>query len=282
MNKRILLPTDYSKNALNSIHYALDLYKDVRCDFYFLNAFHVSGYSLDSLMVAEPGERYYEAAKLESQKRMGRLMEVLRLHPDNDKHTFHTVCTFNALLVTVEEVLKAKDIDIIVMGTKGLTAATNAILGTNTVGIMEKITQCPVIAIPASFSFSPPKEIVFPTDYKTVFRRKELNYMFEIARLHKSSIRILHIEKETKLNTGQENNKALLKDMLEGIDHSFHTLTKVKVTQGIETFIQSRDSDMIAFLNRKHRFFSSILSNPLIKEIGYDSEIPILVLKDTI
>ncbi len=280
MDKRILLPTDYSKNALNAIRYALDLYKDVRCDFYFLNAFHASGYSLDSLLVAEPGERLYEAAKQGSQKGMERLMEVLSFHPENDKHKFHTVCTFNTLLVAVEEVLKAKDIDIIVMGTKGVTDSSNTILGTNTVGIMEKITQCPVIAVPSDFSFSPPKEIVFPTDFKTAFRRKELHYMFEIAQMHKSSIRVLHIEKEAELNTGQENNKALISDMMEGIDHSFHTLTKISVSQGIEAFIESRDSDMIAFLNRKHRFFSSILSNPLIKEIGYDSTIPMLVLKD--
>lgn len=280
MDKRILLPTDYSKNALNAIRYALDLYKDVHCDFYFLNVFHASGYSLDSLMVAEEGERHYKAAKLESQKGMERLMEVLRLHPENDKHRFHTICTFNSLLVAVEEVLKAKDIDIIVMGTKGITDSSNTILGTNTVGIMEKITQCPVVAVPASFSFSPPKEIVFPTDYKTPFRRKELNYMFEIAKMHNSSIRVLHIEKEAKLNAGQENNKALLADMMEGIDFGFHTLTKIKISQGLEAFVESRGSDMIAFLNRKHRFFSSILSNPLIKEIGYDSKIPILVLKD--
>jgi len=282
MDKRILLPTDYSKNALNAIRYALDLYKDVPCDFYFLNAFHVSGYSLDSLMVAEPGERFYEAAKLESKKGMERLMEVLRLHPENYKHKFHTINTFNSLLVAVEEVLKAKDIDIIVMGTKGITNASNTILGTNTVGIMEKVTQCPVLAIPASYSFSTPKEIVFPTDYKTPFRRKELNYMFEIAKMHDSSIRVLHIEKEVALNAGQENNKTLLTDMMEDIKYSFHTLTKVGVSQGIETFIESRGGDMIAFLNRKHRFFNSILSNPLIKEIGYDSEIPILVLKDNL
>ncbi|MFK7812969.1 MAG: universal stress protein [Maribacter sp.] len=280
MDKRILLPTDYSKNALNAIRYALDLYKDVRCDFYFLNAFHASGYSLDSLMIAEAGERQYEAAKIESQRGMERLMEVLRLHPENDKHKFHTVCTFNSLLIAVEEVLKAKDIDIIVMGTKGITDSSNTILGTNTVGIMEKVTQCPVVAVPANFSFSPPKEIVFPTDYKTPFRRKELNYMLEIAKMHDSSIHVLHIEKEVELNKGQENNKALLEDMMEGIDYNFHTLTKVGVSQGIETFIESRGSDMIAFLNRKHRFFSNILSNPLIKEIGYDSKIPILVLKD--
>ncbi len=68
MNKRILIPTDDSKKALNAIKYALGLYKDERCDFYFLNAFHASGYSLESLMVAEPGERLYEAAKSESEK----------------------------------------------------------------------------------------------------------------------------------------------------------------------------------------------------------------------
>lgn len=280
MNKRILLPTDYSKNALNAIRYALALYKDIRCDFYFLNAFYASGYSMDNLLVAEPEKRYYEAAKFESQKGMERLLEVLCLHPENDKHNFHTVCTFNSLLVAVQEVLKAKDIDIIVMGTKGITDSSNAILGTNTVGIMEKITQCPAIAVPASFSFSPPREIVFPTDYKTPFKRKELDYMTEIAKMHSSSIRVVHMEKKEKLNTCQENNKALLTDMLEGIDHSFHTLTKVSVSKGLETFIEIRDSDMIAFLNRKHRFFSSLLSNPLIKEIGYDSTIPILALKD--
>ncbi|MGI9552848.1 MAG: universal stress protein [Aurantibacter sp.] len=280
MDKRVLLPTDYSKNALNAIRYALDLYKDVRCDFYFLNTFHASGYSLESMMVSEPGERFYEVAKAKSETGMERLMEMLRLHPENPKHTYHTVCAFNSLLLAIEEVLKIKDIDIIVMGTRGITDSSSTIFGTNTVGVMEKITQCPVIAVPADFSFSPPKEIVFPTDYKTAFRRLELNYMVEIAKMHDSGIRVLHIEKETKLDQGQEDNKALLEDILEGIDFSFHTLSNVKVSQGIQAFTESRGSDMIAFLNRKHRFFNSILSNPLVKEIGYDSDIPILVLKD--
>ena len=53
MDKRILLPTDFSKNALNAIRYALDLYQDQNCDFYFLNAFMVNGYSIDNMMVPE-------------------------------------------------------------------------------------------------------------------------------------------------------------------------------------------------------------------------------------
>ncbi|KKM46542.1 hypothetical protein LCGC14_1559750, partial [marine sediment metagenome] len=224
MKKRILLPTDYSKNALNAIKYALGLYKAETCDFFLLNAFHASGYSLASLMVPEPGERFYEAAKLESEKGMNRLMEVLNLLPKNDKHTFQIICTFNSLTQAVKEIIDTKDIDIIVMGTKDITKSSNAFLGSHTVGIMENITQCPVIAVPEDLTFLPPKEIVFATDYKTVFKKKELHYMFDLAKMHHATIRVLHIESEGKLNVGQENNKLLLQDMMENIVYTFHTL----------------------------------------------------------
>jgi nucleotide-binding universal stress UspA family protein len=274
------LPTDYSKNSLNAIKYAIALYKDVPSKFYLLNVFHASGYSLDSLMVAEPGEEHYEKARARSKEGMAQLTESLKSLPENPKHSYEPVYAFNTLLIAIEEVLKAKDIDIIVMGTKGISDSSNSVFGTNAVGVMEKITQCPVIAVPGELSFVPPKEIVFPTDYNTPFRRKELGYMTDIAQLHGSAIRILHIEKETVLNKGQQNNMELLKDILEDIDFSFHTLRNINVSQGIQVFIESRESDMVAFLNRKHRFFNSILSNPLVKEIGYYSKIPILVLKD--
>ena len=68
--------------------------------------------------------------------------------------------------------------------------------------------------------------------------------------------------------------------MLDIVDHSFHTMSDVKVQKGINHFIESRESDMVAFMNKKHIFFGSILSNPLVKELGYYSKVPVLVLKD--
>ena len=37
--KKILLPTDFSENALNAIDYALQLFKDEKCAFFILNAY---------------------------------------------------------------------------------------------------------------------------------------------------------------------------------------------------------------------------------------------------
>lgn len=280
MDKRILLPTDFSKNALNAIRYALDLYKDQVCDFYFLNAFTVNGYSIENMMVPEPGERAYEASKKASEDEFVKLMDILELHPDNPKHSYHTISTFNSLLFAVKDTIAKKDIDIVVMGTKGATGADTVIFGTNTVDVMEKVTEAPVLAIPENVRFEAPKEIVFPTDYKTAFKRKELNYLLEIAKYHKAYIRILHIVKESRLSAEQRSNKELLETILQNYDHSFHTLTDLKVQSGISAFIDSRESDMIAFVNRKHSFFGSLLSKPLVREMGYHSKIPVLTLHD--
>ena len=280
MDKRILLPTDFSKNALNAIRYALELYRDQNCDFYFLNAYQVNGYSIDTFMVPEPGERAFETAKLESHKGFEKLMDILELHNHNPKHVYHTISTFNSLLQAIKNTIAKHDIDMVVMGTKGMTGADSVIFGTNTVDAMEKVTECPVLAIPENVSFTSPKEIVFPTDYKTNFKRKELNYLMEIALYHEAAIRILHIEKEASLSRDQKNNKELLESILDGTDHSYHTLSDLKVQSGISAFIESRESDMIAFVNRKHNFFGSMLSRPLVKEMGYHSKIPVLTLHD--
>lgn len=280
MDKRILLPTDFSKNALNAIRYALNLYGNQCCDIYFLNAYQVHGYSIDSMMVPEPGEKFYEAAKKRSEDGFDRLEEILKLHGKNEKHTYHTISTYNSLLHAIKSNIAKKDIDIVVMGTKGATGSDTILFGTNTVDVMEKVTECPVMAIPEHVVFATPEEIVFPTDYTTGFKRRELNNIKEISRLHGSFVRVLHIKEDPELSRVQESNKILLEAILKDINHSFHMLHDIKVHTGIAAFIESRGSDMIAFVNRKHGFFSNMLSKPLVKQLGYHSRIPVLALND--
>ena len=278
MEKRILIPTDFSKNALNAVRYSLDLYRKLNCEFYFLNVFRLDSYSTKNLLIPEPGSGEYEAAKTKSEEGFEKLLDMLKLHHDNPKHSYHTISTFNFLSEAIKQTIAEKDIEIVVMGTKGATGSKGVIFGSNTVNAMEKIRECPVLAIPEDVRFSTPKEIVFPTDYKSVFKRKEFSYLVEIAQMHETVIRILHVSKKNTLTELQEKNKHLLAKILDTVDHSFHTLSKKDVSDGITTFVESRDSDMIAFINHKHFFFGSVFSKPLVKDIGYDANVPILAL----
>ena len=280
MDKRILIPTDFSKAALNATHFATELYRESSCEFFLLNAFQVSGYSIDSPIDPEPGDLAYRSSKEESDKGLAELLERLKFHPENPKHHFHTIATYNSLLHAVKSTISAKDIDLVVMGTKGITGAESLIFGTNAINIMEGVTSCPVLTIPEEYGFKPPREIVFPTDFKAHYKRRELNYLLELATIHKASIRVLHVKRSKDLNREQLSNKQLLEDILESSDHSFHTLEDRKIHRGIGAFVTSRESNMIAFINRKHNILDNLLSRPLVKEMGYHYKIPILALND--
>ena len=281
MVKRILIPTDFSKNALNAARYALGLYAKLNCEFYFLNVFRLDNYTTSTLIMPEPGSAEYEAAKGASEEAFAKLLDMLELHNDNPKHSYHTISSFNFLSEAMKQTIDSKDIDLVIMGTQGATGAKGIIFGSNTVNAMEQIRKCPVMAIPDGLQFTAPKEIVFPTNYKSTFSRKELNYLIEIARLHNASIRVLHFAKKEVLEEGQEIHKQLLDDIFNSVDHSFHTLTEKDIARGISAFVESRNSDMIAFINKKHFLFHSIFSRPLVKEIGYDATVPILALNES-
>jgi hypothetical protein len=112
------------------------------------------------------------------------------------------------------------------------------------------------------------------------FKRRELYYLIDLAKKCNASIRILHISAEKKLNEKQINNKKLLEEYFEEVYYTFHTLSHMDVPTAINCFVESRESDMVAFINKKHLFFGSILTHPLVKEIGYDSKVPLLVMHD--
>jgi nucleotide-binding universal stress UspA family protein len=278
MDKRILIPTDFSRNALNAIHYALHLYEKKKCEFYFLNVFRTEYYTTGTLIVPEPGSEAYETAKSVSEEGFAKLLEDLYLHHDNPMHTYHTISSNNLLSEAIRQTIKKNDIELMVMGTQGTTRTKGIIFGSNTVMAMENIRECPVLAVPENFRFSTPTEIVFPTNFKAAFKRKELNYLIEIAQMHNAGIQVLYVNKEPGLNKVQESNKQLLDEILEDVDHSFEILSDPNIPKAIASFVKSRDSDMIAFINRKHFFFESIFSRPLVKEIGYNATTPILAL----
>ncbi|MFI0431105.1 universal stress protein [Mariniflexile sp. HMF6888] len=281
MKRKILLPTDFSTNALQAIHYALELYKNEACIFYLLNVFSVDSKNIYSIANMVPGSDMYETEKTNSESELAKLLNIFAFGEKGDpKHNFQTISLFNNPLEAIKNVVEEKDIELIVMGTKGETKARGNVFGSTAVSIMEKVRNCPVIVVPELAEIQLPKEIVFPTSYKTHFKKRELSYLIDIAQRCKASIKVLHVAGEEELNEEQLNGKELLDEYFEDVNHSFHSLRNISVPSAINCFVESRESGMVAFINRKHAFFGSILTRPLVKEISFDLKVPILVMHD--
>jgi nucleotide-binding universal stress UspA family protein len=280
MKKKILIPTDFSKNAWNAITYVADLFKDQECDFYLLNAHGSTAYSTSEMMVSEPGTLSYDTAKIKSEEGLSKLMDMLDFREKNHKHSYTTLSQFNDPLSAINSVVEKRDIELVVMGTKGASDYENRLFGSNTVRVMEELRTCPILGIPQDARVVHLKEIVFPTSFKTHYKRRELIHLVALAQIQDAHICVLHVSEHQELDKEQKEDRKLLEECLEGASFSWHQIGGSDAAAGVQRFVESRNSDMVAFINRKHSFFTNIFSKPMVKELGMFSKVPLLVMHD--
>ncbi|WP_374957881.1 universal stress protein [Gilvibacter sp.] len=277
MNKRVLLPTDFSKNSWNAISYAIELFDKEACDFYVLHAYTPSTQITENLMASQLGLPQLDELKEASAAGLKKLSRQLAFRDESTQHRFHYISEYSFLTEAIANVCRDKDIDLVIMGTKGATDAIDVLLGGNTLAVMEKIRCCPVLAIPKSAIFGRMEEIVFPTSFREGYKKQQMQHLTTMAHLCKAPIRVLHISDEP-LDSDQKNQKKLLTTMLQGVEYSFHLLENVDIPTGLNCFVQSRDSSMVAFINPKHGIFSNWFRRPLARELNYHSKVPVLTL----
>ncbi len=281
--RKILVPTDFSNSALNALRFALSLFKDDATTFYLLNAFQLYYFTTESLLVPEPGEPAYDEAKDASETGLDDVVDQIAIISDSRCHQFQTISSYNNLINAIDETVENYKIELIVMGTKGNSDPATSLFGSNAVSVIENIKKCPLLIIPEQTPYltKAPKEIVLATNYKTPYRLKEISYLKDIAQKYEAAIRILYIKEHKQVGDEQLSNKHLLQEYLKDVPHTFHTLNHIKVLQGIRSFIESRESTMLALVDKKHSFLYNLFSKSILKEIGYKPKIPILVLHDS-
>jgi nucleotide-binding universal stress UspA family protein len=280
MKRKILVPTDFSETSINAFKFAIKMFEKEPCNFYLLNAFSVKNFTLDNLMVPEPGEKNYDHAATKSKFSLDKILKDLDSNYKFENHAYHTISKFTTPLEAIKFVIEEMDIEIVIMGTNGANETKDRIYGSNTVITMEKITNCPVLAIPLHSKSPPNKEIVFVTDFKIPYKKSELHYLTDIIHKRNISLRILHVNNDIPLNKKQQHNKERLPEYLEGIDYSFHTVKGKDIAEAVHLFVEKRNSDLIVFINRKDSLLKRIFSFSMAKELGAYTNIPVMALHD--
>jgi nucleotide-binding universal stress UspA family protein len=282
MVNKILIPTDFSRNAWHAICYALEILKHNHCEIHLLNAFSIAD-GLSVFMYPEPGDEDYETAKLESEEELSKLADKITIRQQGfSTHNVKMTAICGEPLEVIQDYSQTNGIELIIIGTQGVSDTGKAVFGSVAINVMEKVRQCPVLVVPQSTVLVPPKEIVFPTKLSSNFNETNLKVLNQIILTHHSQLKILHIFKNIAdvLSKSQNNHLNELKQLLPCHQVSFKALHNIDVLSGINCFIESRESDMVAFLNKRHAFFGSILSRPLIKQITFYTRVPILVLHE--
>ncbi len=277
--KKILLPTDFSENAYNAVKYAVKLFEKEECIFYLLNTYTPVLYDNEYLVYSASQPTLTEIYSNKSMQGLERVLRRIKRNFKNDKHSFKKISSFNLLTDEIKELVVEKEIDLVVMGTKGATGAQEILFGTHTVHAIKK-TRCPLLAIPSNYEFKPPKQILFPTDFEAGIP-KLLKILKEITELHYSTIHILHVYFGKNLSPEQTSRKRALSKTFGNNGHHFYSITEKSVTRAIYEFQDENEIDMLAMVNNKRSFFENLLFMPVVNEIGFNVKVPFLVMPST-
>jgi nucleotide-binding universal stress UspA family protein len=275
--KKILLPTDFSENSWNAISYALNLFKNETCTFYLLNAYTPVIYHVEYVLVNPAQYGLGDAVRENALKQLDIFKDRMTKTFKNPKHTIETIAAFNTLVSEVKELVTKKKIDYVIMGTKGATGATEVLFGSNTVHVFKNL-DCPILAVPAGFSFETPHEILFPTDYEIDYKDHHLKPLIDITSLFNTRVNILNVSYGYDLSEDQEAHKNILQKSFEHVAHLFHSVSNKDVAEAITEFQLKSRVNLLVMINNKHSFFENLFFKSTINQIGFHLNIPFLVI----
>jgi len=262
----ILLPTDFSDNAQKAIDYAIYLFDKEECTFYLLHAYYDVPSASDT--------------KFNSENELKHLVEGIASKNENPKHHFERVFLTDSVVNALNITIIDKAVDYIFMGTKGASSLRNIFMGSNTVRVIKQLDTCPIVAVPADYDYDLPDEIAFANDFKHTFIAIELVPLINFTQLWNSTLLVVHIRSEKKLSNDQKLNKELLKNALKEVKIRF---LEVQMEVSISSTLyrlekENKKIGMVALLKIKRGFFEKLLREPVIRNISFNTKVPLLVL----
>lgn len=278
--RNILLPTDFSENAWNAIKFALDMFKDQECTFYILHTYTPAFYRMDYLVGGPSFSAIPDVGVEQALAGLEKTKADIEKGFSNARHSFKTLSAFNLLTDEINDVSEQKNIDLVVMGTKGATGAKEIFLGTNAVYVIRK-ALVPVLVVPEGVKSKEINKILFATDYWSKYKREEFNVLTELAKMCEAEVTVLHVKEEYELSEKQLDNKDHLVQNLGSVAHKFDELKGGLMPDAIMKYIAEDNFDLLVMMNRRHSLLEQLLWPQNVERIGFQVKTPFLVIRDT-
>lgn len=274
----ILLPTDFSKLSDSTIVYSLDSFIGRTCTFYLLNLSKVLDYTTPNLFTASPRESLYDSLLHQKKVKLEKLQRHLEKTYAQEQFEIHLLTGHDIFSNAVTKVVKINEIDLICMGTNGISGFQEFILGTHTLRVARQ-SNCPVMIIPENFIFKEYRSMMLTLDYNQRFKTKFVNQIFKI--IGNKNIKCTFLRMPLNENTLEEDRE--LNEMRASVGNNLLEIKKINgiSTKGaIDTYLKNSDFDLNVLIVKKELFLKRILSGSELPKIIKSTKVPLLLVPE--
>jgi nucleotide-binding universal stress UspA family protein len=274
--KTILIPTDFSENALHAARYGAALAHQLDAKVLLFHAFHLPEGIADGAIYI-PTLKELTAQNIGQLEKVGR--ELKNQYPVHLEYAAKLGFFVDELTRLVESLPDC----LVVMGMRGANLLEQKLLGTLTTSVLRQ-ASFPVLVVPVEAEVQPIRRMLFACDYESLAVDNSLNWLKTIAHQYKAKVRVLHIaQPDTVLSDGSlAVEGAHLERMLRGVDHQFDWLEEENVSEGIEQGIKSTQADLLVMVPRKRPFWDIITGRSQTRKMAFKTSVPLLSLPNPV
>ncbi|WP_397363044.1 universal stress protein [Olleya sp. R77988] len=276
--KNILLLTDFSDSSKNAMFYAIQLLKKQKVAFHLVYVHKASSFTTADLMT-NGNDNLYASIIKSPKEDLEDLMTMLQIKFKNENHSFSIHIDYDVFTDAINQLVKLQNIDLIVMGTNGVTGADEVVFGSHTLNVIRKV-DCPTLVIPKDFEFTKPKEILIPLDEKDALNSKKLRTILGIVNKDETKYHVLRINDDKVSKAFEDHDKKDLKQLFVDSDYIYHYVSKVPMHYVVDTYVQTNTIDFEVFIIQKTSFLERLFSGSPITKHSKIATVPLFILHD--
>ncbi|HTA26485.1 MAG TPA: universal stress protein [Bacteroidia bacterium] len=278
---RILIPVDFSVAGQCAVEYGAFLANVFRADVLLLHSLEgINSYPRNWF---EGGADLSQKESIEKTvtAKIGELAESIT--KQYGVYVQNLITTGKPAAKIAEAVVE-RDMDLIVMGTHGLSGFEEFFMG-STAHKVVNMSPCPVITIPEGFKTSGFKTIVLPVD-DTMHSRQKVSNVLPIAAKCNAVVHILGLvhssdksdinKFNTKLNTVEEAVKkaglACIRKVVKGTNIAMETMK----------YAQEVNAEMLAIMTDHESNMTGMFMGAFARQIVNHSKVPVMSIKPVI
>lgn len=274
--KRILVPTDFSEVADCALATAVQLAERSKAEIILLHAIEVLVTPDISQVGHKPLPVYPFDSELQIKELQGAISEhMMEMVKEYSMVSISPIVRVGNPYGSITQSLNENDVDLIVMGSKGMAGLPEHLLGSNAERVVRHAT-CPVLTIKAPTDVNDIRDIVFATGLKehSPYMIEHLKALQELLDAH---LHLLHVN--THFNTVKsievEETLERLAEEWGLSNYVCKSIDAANVEFGIHFYAQEEGTDMVAMATHSRLNTWQLISGSIAEDITNHSVRPV-------
>lgn len=271
--KKILVPCDFSEQAVNAFRFALDVAVQSKGEIHLINVVEVPVLH-DSVLM--PVMAFEEALFKELREKAEKQFKKMSDKYSTGNVKIESKVIFGPVTRMLFDYIEAKKIDLVIMGTKGASGVREVLIGSNAEKMVRN-SPVPVIAIKKYVKGVSIKNIVFPNTLNTENQEDLVLKVKALQNFFKATLHIVWINTPTNFTrdtiTLKRLNAFAKRFMLK--DFTINVFNDPYEEAGVNNFTSEIGGDMIAMGTHGRKGLAHFFSGSVAEDVVNHVDCPI-------